>query len=141
MSVTSSALPASVAAEGDPYLDEDLAMLCRLAYYALTYGKPMRAVDYLNAAMQIDAEHPQVLRLQAVTYVDAGAPQHALQTLETLEQKHGDAMSSTDRAAFLLIKSRALHGTGNLDAARACFKEYVQARSVDPAASDALNGT
>ena len=116
--------------------DEDVAVLCRLAYYALSYGKAKRAADYLTAAALLSPEHPQVLRLQAVAYADAGAPAHALAVLRTLDACCGAQMSPADRATFLLLKSRALYATEAVDAARECFIDYLAARKNSLAAAE-----
>lgn len=111
--------------------EHDINMLCRLAYYALAYGKAGRAADYLTAAAALDPDHPQILRLQAVAYLDVQAPGHALSVIRKLEARYNEgaaAISAEHRTTLLLLKARAMHAAAEPDEARKIFAEYLAAR-------------
>ncbi len=122
-------LQTSVSSAAQSVSHESIGVLCRLAYYAITYGKAQRAIDYLQAAAMLQPNNEAVLRLQAVAYLDAQTPMHTIDALRQLDVLWSDNQSAQDRTVQYLLYSLAYYALNQRDEAQQYFNMYLKYRS------------
>ncbi|WP_225768948.1 hypothetical protein [Inquilinus sp. Marseille-Q2685] len=96
--------------------------LHRLVYDYLQHGQNRRAPALAVLLAPRDGEaDPAALRALAVALLAAGRPAHAIEILDRLDRAEPPA------AARHLLRSRALHQLGEIEAARRAFRDYLDA--------------
>ncbi len=99
--------------------------LHQLVFDYLRHGQNRRALALamLLASRETDdgAADPAALRALAVALLAVGRPGQAVEVLDRLDQAEPPA------AARHLLRSRALHQLGEIEAARRAFRDYLDA--------------
>ncbi|MGK9168734.1 hypothetical protein KXR53_20640 [Inquilinus limosus] len=97
--------------------------LHRLIFDYLRHGQNRRALALaLLLASRGGEADPAALRALSVALLAVGRPGQAIEILDRLDQAEPPA------AARHLLRSRALHQLGEIDAARRAFRDYLDAR-------------
>ncbi|WP_026870131.1 hypothetical protein [Inquilinus limosus] len=98
--------------------------LHRLVFDYLQHGQNRRALALALLLASRDGEaDPAALRALAVALLAVGRPGQALAVLDRLDQVEPPA------ATRHLLRSRALHQLGEIEAARRAFRDYLDARN------------
>ncbi|MDR6293277.1 MULTISPECIES: hypothetical protein [Inquilinus] len=96
--------------------------LHRLVFDYLRHGQNRRALALaLLLASRDDRPDPAALRAVAVASLAVGRPDRAIAVLDRLDQEEAPV------AARHLLRSRALHQLGEIEAARRAFRDYLDA--------------
>lgn len=96
--------------------------LHRLVFDYLRHGQNRRALALaMLLASRDDEADPAALRALAVTLLAVGRPDQAIEVLDRLDREEPPA------AARHLLRSRALHQLGEIEAARRAFRDYLDA--------------
>jgi hypothetical protein len=98
-------------------------VLHRLVFDYLRFGQNRRALALaqLLAFRSGEAPDPTALRSLAVALLAVGRPGQAIEVLDQLDREEPPA------AARHLLRSRALHQLGEIEAARQAFRDYLDA--------------
>jgi Flp pilus assembly protein TadD len=96
--------------------------LHRLVFDYLRHGQNRRALALaMLLASRDDEVDPAALRALAVALLAVGRPDQAIEVLDRLDREEPPA------AARHLLRSRALHQLGQIEAARRAFRDYLDA--------------
>jgi Flp pilus assembly protein TadD len=96
--------------------------LHRLVFDYLRHGQNRRALALaMLLASRDDEADPAALRALAVALLAVGRPAQAIEVLDRLDREEPPA------AARHLLRSRALHQLGEIEAARRAFRDYLDA--------------
>jgi Flp pilus assembly protein TadD len=94
--------------------------LHRLVFDYLRHGQNRRALALaMLLASRDDETDPAALRALAVALLAVGRPGQAIEILDRLDRAEPPA------AARHLLRSRALHQLGEIEAARRAFRDYL----------------